>query len=37
MPLDWTPLAIPGQRAVGGETVLADSRIAERPWQGMAH
>jgi phosphatidylserine decarboxylase len=37
IPLDWTPLAIPGQRAVGGETILADSRIAERPWQGVTH
>ena len=37
LPPHWAPLAIIGQRAVGGETVLADARAAEAPRQGMEH
>jgi phosphatidylserine decarboxylase len=37
LPLDWTPFAIAGQRAVGGETVLADARAREAPRQGTEH
>ncbi len=37
LPPDWTPLAVVGQRAVGGETVIADAR-ANEPWrQGTEH
>ncbi len=37
LPQDWTPLAVVGQRAVGGETVIADAR-ANEPWrQGTEH
>jgi phosphatidylserine decarboxylase len=37
LPPAWTPLAIVGQRAVGGETVIADARSDERPRQGLEH
>jgi phosphatidylserine decarboxylase len=37
LPLAWTPFAIAGQRAVGGETVLADARAREAPRQGTEH
>jgi phosphatidylserine decarboxylase len=37
LPPHWTPLAIVGQRAVGGETVLADARLSEAPRQGLEH
>ena len=37
LPAAWTSLAIVGQRAVGGETVIADARSDERPRQGMEH
>lgn len=36
-PLDWTVLAIVGQRAVGGETVLADRFAPEPARRGMEH
>ena len=37
LPPEWTPLAVVGQRAVGGETVIADAR-ANEPWrQGTEH
>ena len=31
LPAGWTPLAIVGQRVVGGETVIADARAQEPP------
>jgi phosphatidylserine decarboxylase len=37
LPPHWTPLALVGQRAVGGETVLADARRSEPPRQGLEH
>lgn len=37
LPAAWTSLAIVGQRAVGGETVIADARSDERPRQGVEH
>jgi phosphatidylserine decarboxylase len=37
LPPHWTALAITGQRAVGGETVLADARATEPPRQGTEH
>ena len=37
LPPHWTPLAIVGQRAVGGETVLADARATEPPRHGTEH
>jgi phosphatidylserine decarboxylase len=37
LPQDWTPFAIVGQRAVGGETVIADARSDEAPRQGTEH
>ncbi len=37
LPPAWTALAVVGQRAVGGETVIADAR-ANEPWrQGTEH
>jgi phosphatidylserine decarboxylase len=36
-PASWTPLAVVGQRAVGGETVLADASAAEPPRTGTEH
>lgn len=36
-PLAWTILALRGQRAVGGETVLADCRASEPARQGAVH
>jgi phosphatidylserine decarboxylase len=35
LPLTWTPLAIVGQRAIGGETVLADARAQEPQRHGV--
>jgi phosphatidylserine decarboxylase len=35
-PPDYVPLVVLGQRAVGGETVLADARAGEKPRQGVA-
>ncbi|MGH7091404.1 MAG: phosphatidylserine decarboxylase, partial [Stellaceae bacterium] len=37
LPPTWTPLAIVGQRAVGGETVIADANAAEPPRRGTEH
>jgi len=37
LPQSWAALAIPGQRVVGGETVIADARSAEPPRQGVTH
>jgi phosphatidylserine decarboxylase len=37
LPPVWTALAIVGQRAVGGETVLADARAQEPARQGTEH
>ncbi|HXQ53148.1 MAG TPA: phosphatidylserine decarboxylase [Stellaceae bacterium] len=37
LPQDWAPLAIEGQRAVGGETVIADARSSEPPRLGTEH
>jgi phosphatidylserine decarboxylase len=37
LPPGWTSLAVVGQRAVGGETVIADARSDERPRQGLEH
>jgi phosphatidylserine decarboxylase len=37
MPAGWVPLAIAGQRVVGGETVIADRSAQEAPRQGFAH
>jgi phosphatidylserine decarboxylase len=37
LPADWSPLVLVGQRAVGGETALADHRPGEGPRQGMEH
>jgi phosphatidylserine decarboxylase len=37
IPLSWAVLAVPGQRVIGGETVIADSRSQEPPRRGVAH
>ncbi len=37
LPATWTPLAIQGQRVIGGETVLADARAQEPARQGVEH
>ena len=37
LPPEWAVLAIPGQRVVGGETVIADAALRETPRQGRAH
>ena len=37
LPPAWTPLAIAGQRVLGGETVIADARCQEPPRQGVVH
>jgi phosphatidylserine decarboxylase len=37
LPPAWTPLAIVGQRVLGGETVIADARSQEPPRQGVVH
>jgi phosphatidylserine decarboxylase len=34
LPPSWSVLAIAGQRMVGGETIVADARMAEPPLQG---
>lgn len=36
-PLAWSVLALIGQRAIGGETVLADARAGEPARQGTVH
>jgi phosphatidylserine decarboxylase len=37
LPLSWAALAIPGQRVLGGETVIADSHSQEPPRRGVSH
>jgi phosphatidylserine decarboxylase len=37
LPTAWAPLAIVGQRVVGGETVIADCRATEAPRRGVTH
>ncbi len=37
LPLAWAVLVVTGQRAVGGETVLADARSIEPPRRGAEH
>lgn len=37
IPLGWACLVIPGQRVIGGETVVADARSQEPPRRGLAH
>lgn len=37
MPTDWTPLALVGQRVIGGETVIADALTDEPQRQGVVH
>jgi phosphatidylserine decarboxylase len=37
LPPSWTPLVLVGQRAVGGETVIADARASEPPRRGTEH
>jgi hypothetical protein len=37
IPLSWSVLAVAGQRAIGGETVLADALRQEPPLQGVEH
>jgi phosphatidylserine decarboxylase len=37
LPPGWAPLAIVGQRVIGGETVIADARAQEPPRQGVSH
>jgi len=37
LPQSWAVLAVTGQRALGGETVLADARGSEPPRRGTEH
>jgi phosphatidylserine decarboxylase len=37
LPAGWVPMVVTGQRAVGGETVIADCRAQEPPRAGIAH
>lgn len=37
LPSSWAPLALAGQRVVGGETVIADAASQEAPRQGVTH
>lgn len=37
LPEGWVPMVVVGQRAIGGETVIADLRAQEPPRQGVAH
>jgi phosphatidylserine decarboxylase len=37
LPTDWAVLAVAGQRVIGGETVVANSRATEPPRQGITH
>lgn len=37
LPRGWSVLAIKGQRAIGGETVLADAHAQEPPRRGLEH
>jgi phosphatidylserine decarboxylase len=36
LPEGWVPMVITGQRAIGGETVIADRRAQEPPRRGAA-
>jgi phosphatidylserine decarboxylase len=36
LPAGWAPLAIVGQRVIGGETVIADAHAEEPPRRGVA-
>jgi len=37
LPPSWPSLVIPGQRVLGGETVIADARAQEPPRRGISH
>jgi phosphatidylserine decarboxylase len=37
LPPGWVPLAVAGQRVIGGETVIAESGAQEPPRRGFAH
>jgi phosphatidylserine decarboxylase len=37
LPEGWVPMVIPGQRVIGGETVIADRRAQEPARQGIVH
>jgi phosphatidylserine decarboxylase len=37
LPPEWAPLVIPGQRVIGGETVIADAVSREPARQGRTH
>ncbi len=37
LPREWATLVLTGQRAVGGETVLADAQASEPPRRGTEH
>jgi phosphatidylserine decarboxylase len=37
LPTSWATLVIAGQRVIGGETVVADSRSQEPPRRGVSH
>ncbi len=37
LPPDWLALALPGQRVIGGETVIADARSQAPPPRGIVH
>src|SRR6185437_11061338 len=37
LPPSWPALVIPGQRVLGGETVIADARAQEPPRRGITH
>ncbi len=37
LPLEWAPLVVPGQRVIGGETVIADAVSREPVRQGRMH
>jgi phosphatidylserine decarboxylase len=37
LPEGWVPMVVTGQRAIGGETVIADRRAQEPPRRGAAH
>jgi phosphatidylserine decarboxylase len=37
VPIAWAVLVVPGQRVIGGETVVADARSQEPPRRGVTH
>ncbi len=37
LPEGWVPMVIPGQRVIGGETVIADARAQEPARTGISH